>query len=100
MMLAERGAAGDAADDAASDAARVVAHASSCARCSAISLAQPFMSVSLVNLSCPYLRAMWMPEKAGGCSCRSVPSELLLLLQVAIGWLERWKCKSHAAFAS
>ena len=35
-------------------------------------LAQPFKSLSLANLSCPYLRAVWLRKKAGGFSCRSV----------------------------
>ena len=46
------------------------------------------MSLSLVNLSCPYLRAVWLRKQAGGFSCRSVLGILLLRLQVAIFELE------------
>ena len=41
------------------------------------------MPLSFANLSCPYLRAVWLRKKAGGFSCRNVLGILLLRLQVA-----------------
>ena len=60
---ATRDVARDAVHDAARDAMR---DGPSHTRCCATSPGQPFFTaLSLVNLSCPYLRAIWLRKKAG-----------------------------------
>ena len=60
-------------------------------------LAQPFMPLSLVNLSRPYLCAFCLRTKAGGFSCRRVFCIVLLRSQVVIFKL---KLREHASRAS